>query len=1133
MRCPSCDFENPPTAKFCDACGKPLPLPCPACGAANRTAAKFCNACGASLDQQTQPKELHSRDSSGSKPSDLAFALGTAVEPQSVPEGERKMVTALFVDIIGSTELGQDLDPEEARAIIDPALGLMIDAVRRYDGYVVQSTGDGIFALFGAPVAREDHPQRTLYTAMRMQDEIRRYSARLRAEGRPPIQIRAGANSGEVVVRTIKTGATHTEYTPIGHTVNLASRLQSLANAGSTVISDSTRKLVEGYFALRPLGPARVKGISEPINVHEVVGLGPLRTRLQRSAGRGLSKFVGRIKERDTLKRAAERAQSGAGQIVAVVAEPGVGKSRLFFEFKAEVQSEWTVLEASSVSHGKGSAYLPIVDLLHSYFGIASEDSSAARREKVAVKVTGRDGNLENTIPYLHALLEIAEDKDLLAGMDAQLRKSRTLDAVAGLLLMESLDHPLLLIVEDLHWLDDESQALLDRLADLISTSRILLLVNYRPEHAHRWGDKSWCSHVRLESLGGHSADEMLSAMLGDDRALLPLKELILETTGGVPFFMEETVQALMDEGAIERHDGTVTLMRPLGSLRIPPTVQAILAARIDRLHNDEKNLLQTLAILGREFVLSLARAVAGKSEDELERLITKLQLGDFVYEQPSIVDVEYIFKHALTQEVAYNSVLLERRKQLHENAGNAIETIYTTSLDDHLADLAYHFSRSRNPEKAVEYLHLAGTQAMTRGALRQAIGNFEGALGLVKTFPSGAGRDALELQLLTPLGTAYIATRGYAAPEVGPVFIRARELCERIGQPTQLFAVVWGNFAWHVVRGEMGLSMDWAREAMALAGRFDDPGIWMEALFLLGVTLFYRGDFVGAIAQYEKALSHYDDRERTRLWASRVGEDAGITHRCYLSLALWQVGYPEQAVRASWATMDLARSIGHPFSLAYAQHHRSWLYHRLRLPAETEAASEEGIQTATEQGFALFHATGTIYKAGGLLLEGRPSEALPMLTRGLDAYQATGAGMSLPYYFSMLGDAYTQVGRPEEAGRALDEGLAIAERNDELCQLAELYRLKGELALRAELPNVGAAEDFFRKAILTAQRQLSKSWELRATISLARLCQRQGRHDEARRTLSDVYGWFTEGFDTPDLKAAQALLNELNARAD
>ena len=454
-----------------------------------------------------------------------------------------------------STELGQNLDPEEARAIIDPALGLMIDAVRRFDGYVVQSTGDGIFALFGAPVAREDHPQRTLYSAMRMQDEIRRYSARLRADGRSPIQIRAGANSGEVVVRTIKTGAGHTEYTPIGHTVNLASRLQSLASAGSTVISDSTRTLVEGYFALRPLGRARVKGISEPVNAHEVVGLGPLRTRLQRSAGRGLSKFVGRTKEKEALRRASARAYAGAGQIVAVVAEPGVGKSRLFFEFKAEVQSEWTVLEAFSVSHGKGSAYLPIVELLRGYFRINDEDSLLARREKVAAKTRALDPNLEDLLPYLHALLEIADDKDRLAGMDAQLRKSRTLDVVARLLLAEAVNRPLLLIVEDLHWLDDESQALLDTLADLLNGSRMMLLVNYRPEYAHRWDDKAWCSRLRLESLGEASADEMLAAILGDTPALAPLRELIVTTTGGVPFFMEETVQALFDEGALARRE--------------------------------------------------------------------------------------------------------------------------------------------------------------------------------------------------------------------------------------------------------------------------------------------------------------------------------------------------------------------------------------------------------------------------------------------------------------------------------------------------------------------------------------------------------------------------------------------------
>ena len=368
--------------------------------------------------------------------------------------------------------------------------------------------------------------------------------------------------------------------------------------------------------------------------------------------------------------------------------------------------------------------------------------------------------------------------------------------------------------------------------------------------------------------------------------SLLPLKQLIIETTGGTPFFMEETVQALFDEGALKRSEGSVELIKPLASLRIPPTVQTILAARIDRLRNDEKTLLQTLAVLGRQFVLSLARAVAGHSDAELERLLANLQLGEFVYEQPSISDVEYIFKHALTQEVAYNSILQERRKQLHEDVGRAIELLYPSSLDDHLPDLAHHYSRSGNQAKAVEYLRLAGSQAMARGALHQAVQNLESALALLKAFPESPSRDQLELQILSPLGTAYIAVRGYAAPQVGPTFHRARQLCERIGGPQEQFAVVWGNFAWRIVRGEMDLSLDLAGEAIDHAKKLDDPGVWMEALFLMGVTLYYRGDFAGARQQYETALARYDDdRERTRMWAVRVGEHAGVTHRCYLAL--------------------------------------------------------------------------------------------------------------------------------------------------------------------------------------------------------------------------------------------------------
>src|SRR5208282_930722 len=370
-------------------------------------------------------------------------------DPENL-EGERKTVTALFADIKGSTELMEELDPEEARAIIDPALKLMIDAAHRYDGYVVQSTGDGIFALFGAPVAHEDHPQRALYAALRMQEELRKYASQLRERGLAPITVRVGVNTGEVVVRSIATGEGHVEYTPIGHSTNLASRLQTLAAPGSIAVSETVRKLVEGYFSLKALGPARVKGVSEPVNVYEVTGLGPLRTRLQRSAGRGLSKFVGRQAEMDSLKRAAEQARAGHGQVVAAMAEAGVGKSRLFYEFKAMSQSGWMVLETLSVSHGKASAYLPVIDLLWSYFKISSEDDERTRREKINGKIVTLDRSLEDALPYLYALLGLSDENSPIAEMDPQIRKRRSLDAIKRILLRESLNQPLMIIFEDL-----------------------------------------------------------------------------------------------------------------------------------------------------------------------------------------------------------------------------------------------------------------------------------------------------------------------------------------------------------------------------------------------------------------------------------------------------------------------------------------------------------------------------------------------------------------------------------------------------------------------------------------------------------------------------------------------------------
>jgi class 3 adenylate cyclase len=617
MRCSKCKAENPPGKKFCGDCGAPLANLCPKCGVDNPAGKRFCGECGTVLGTPAAATDKQS-----------AAPIRVAGTPASETlEGERKTVTALFADIKGSTELMRDLDPEEARTIVDPVLQLMMAAVHRYDGYVAQSTGDGIFALFGAPVAHEDHPQRALHAALAMQEELRRYADRLRTDGKIPVEARVGVNTGEVVVRTIETGG-HTEYTPVGHVTNLAARMQTVAPTGGIAISEDTRRLVEGYFELRALGPTAIKGIAESVNVFEVIGTGLLRGHFELATRRGLTRFVGRERELTELQSALELARSGHGQVVAVVAEAGTGKSRLVYEFKATLSGDCGVLEAYSVSHGRASEWLPVLELLRGYFGIEGDDDPSKRREKLRVRLSVLDSKLNDTLPYLFGLLGIQENPDPLAQMDSQIRRRRILEVIKRIILSEALKHPIVVIFEDLHWIDSESQALLDLLADSIANSRVLLLVNYRPEYHHEWANKSYYLQLRLGALARENADTMLMTLLGDATELMPIKQLVVERTEGNPFFIEEFVQALFDDGALVRN-GAIRLAHPTEQVRLPPTVQGVLAERIDRLPVEHKQLLQRLAVVGRESRLSLIQRLTSTAKTQVERMLSDLQSGD------------------------------------------------------------------------------------------------------------------------------------------------------------------------------------------------------------------------------------------------------------------------------------------------------------------------------------------------------------------------------------------------------------------------------------------------------------------------------------------------------------------------
>jgi class 3 adenylate cyclase len=1043
--------------------------------------------------------------------------VGAEQADSTALEGERKTVTMLFADIKGSMDLIEDLDPEEARAIVDPALKLMMEAVRHYGGYVAQQTGDGIFALFGAPVALEDHPQRALLAALRIQQELKRYSDRTRIEGRLPIQARVGVNTGEVVVRSIATGEGRSEYAPVGHSTGIAARMQALAPIGSIATTEQIRKLCEGYFVFKSLGPTKVKGVSEPVNVYEVTGLGALRTRLQRGAARGYTKFVGRQREMETLKDAAELAKTGHGQVVAAVAEHGVGKSRLFFEFQAKHQSGWMVVEAFSVSHGKASAYLAVLDFLHAYFKIASEDDTRTRREKVTGRVFALDRTLEDTLSYLFALLGIAEGEDPLGQMDAQVKKRRTLDAIKRILLRESLNQPLIVMFEDLHWIDEQTQEFLNLLADSLANARLLLLVNYRPEYSHPWGSKTYYTQLRLDPLGTESAEEMLSALLGGSADLAPLKKLIIERTEGNPFFMEEMYQAMLEDGVIARN-GAVKLVKPLQSARIPTTVQGVLSARIDRLPADAKQLLQTLSVIGREFPLSLIRAVLTRSDDELNRMLNDLQLGEFIYEQPALGDTEFIFKHALTQEVAHNQVLIERRRVLHGQIGAALETLHAKSLDDHLTELAHHYGNSPNAEKGLEYLQRAGRQAAQRSAYSEAVADLTAGLKMLKDLPESSPRTQLELDLQLALAPALRWTKGVGSPENERAWSRARELCEALGERTHLFAILQGLESHHLVQLNLATARELVRQLLALATDAADPTKLMVAHGASAQLLMQHGDLA-------PARQHFDLASPDMNWS--LVDSLNLFYPSMGGWTLWELGYPEQALRWNRACLGSAASLSRPALLSNALGMSAQLQLFLRNPRRAQQDADAAIAIATENNL-LFERAYAIYVRGlALAQQGHDVEGIAEIHRGIRAVKETGFKMR-SRDFAHLAEVSAAREAADAGLKIVEEGLALVEEKGERAFEAELYRLRGVLLLKQEPAVVTEAERNFRTAIEVARRQGARLLELRATVSLARLLRDTKRRDEARAMLAEIYNWFTEGFDTPDLKDAKALLDQL-----
>jgi class 3 adenylate cyclase len=648
---------------------------------------------------------------------------------RSALEGERKQVTVLFADLKGSMELLADRDPEEARQLLDPVLERMMAAVHRYEGTVNQVMGDGIMALFGAPIAHEDHAVRACYAALRMQEAVKQYAAEVQRRHGVPIHMRVGLHAGEVVVRSIGNDL-HMDYTAVGQTTHLAARMEQMAMPGSILITPTVLGLVEGFVQVKALGALPVRGLRDPVEVYEVTGAGMVRSRLQAAAARGLTRFVGRQAELTTLQQALAQASAGHGQVVALVGEAGVGKSRLVYEYTHSHRTQgWRVLESASVSYGKATPYLPVMDLLKRYCHVDDSDDGRTIRAKVTGQVLTLDETLQDTGPALLTLLDALPDDSPFLTLDPPQRRQRTLDALKRVLLRESQVQPLLLVFEDLHWIDTETQALLDGLVESLPTARLLLLVNYRPEYQHSWGSKTYYTQLRLDPLPPASADKFLQALLGDDPSLGPLKQLLIERTEGNPFFLEESVRTFVETGVLVGEPGAYHLVQALPTIEVPATVQAVLAARIDRLPPEDKRLLQTAAVIGTDVSFTLLHAIADMSEETLPRGLAHLQAVEFLYEAQLFPEQEYTFTHALTHEVAYGSLLLERRRVLHRRIVEALEALYPDRLAEHVEQLTHHALRGEVWDKALAYCRQAGAKAMTCSANREAVVCFEQAL--------------------------------------------------------------------------------------------------------------------------------------------------------------------------------------------------------------------------------------------------------------------------------------------------------------------------------------------------------------------------------------------------------------------
>jgi class 3 adenylate cyclase/tetratricopeptide (TPR) repeat protein len=1103
MKCPKCDHENIAEAKFCEQCAAPLRRACANCGSLVSSTANFCPQCGHPLKLVADDPRFASPKHY--TPQHLADKILTS---RMALEGERKQVTVLFADIKGSMELLADLDPEDAQKLLDPVLERMIEAVHRYEGTVNKVMGDGIMALFGAPLAHEDHAVRACYAALRIQETVARYADEVQRSHGMPVTIRVGLNSGEIVVRSIGNDL-HMDYTVIGQTLHLASRMEQMAKPGSVLITANTLQLAEGYVSIRSLGPVPVKGLTDPLQIYEVTGAGAARTRLQAALGRGLTRFIGRDVELEELRRAQQLAGGGRGQVVAIVGEAGVGKSRLVHQFVHSLHAAgWLIVEASSVSYGKATPYLPVIELLRHYFKINVHDSTRSIHEKVAGKVMALDASLLDSIPPVLDLLDALEDEHPFRSLDPPQHRQYTYEAVTRLLLSESRVQPLMVIFEDLHWNDSLSLGLLNALIVGAPDARLLLVLSYRPQFRDEWRNRPNYRQLRLDPLVGEDITELLEVLLGSDPNLTTLRSFVMERASGNPFFAEEIVRSLVDTGVLEGARGNYRLARPLSSVEVPPTVQAVLAARIDALPAPEKRLLQEAAVVGYDVPLALLHAISGLTEDDLGGLLGNLQDAEFLYAAQLFPDLQYRFKHAFTHDVTYSGVLRHRRRDIHAHVVDAIEALYVDRLGEQVGRLAHHAVRGELKEKAVHYLRQAGGRAAARSALSDARTWFEQALDVLKSLPEShatmeqAFEIGLELRsVLRQLG------------EVRHMLDRLRDaeaLAERLkddrrrGRVCAIMTTVLSTL------DELDEALVTGTRAVEIAQRVGDLSLGVITKSCLEEAYYYRGEYERVVEIAIDNLAALPSEWAHDFFGLAV--PPSVFGRAWLIMSLAELGRFGEAAKYEAEAIRLAESTQHAYTISWAHFAASILHLLKRDWPKARSLVEHWIVMLRTGNVAMLLPWAVAFSAWALAQIGEAKEALSRIREAeqlLERQAASGIVGHRGWAYHAVSRACLLLGRRDEARRLGDCSVVSSQRQPGFA--AHALHLLGDIASDPDRLDAENGAAYYRQALALAELHGMRPLVAHCHIGLGKLYGRIGKPQHARENLTAATTMYRE----------------------